>query len=163
MLKVWSRSQALIALPSGESELAVVTKAVAETLGKRSLVLVCVSNMVGLCEPSRSTHFYLTFDWSNEWLSRWAFLPIATSASRPIDLLLAHSGSTSMQVCEDLIPAYVFPRASLTPFSGWLVHTSTHATPLLPNALFQAISSNGVTFCRPAASKFLVRDVRTFL
>ena len=38
MLKAWSRTQALIALSSGESELAAVTKAAAEALGIKSVL-----------------------------------------------------------------------------------------------------------------------------
>ena len=38
ILKAWSRTQALIALSSGESELAAVTKAAAEALGIQSVL-----------------------------------------------------------------------------------------------------------------------------
>ena len=38
LLKAWSRTQSLIALSSGESELAAVTKAAAEALGIQSVL-----------------------------------------------------------------------------------------------------------------------------
>ena len=40
LLKAWSRTQTLIALSSGESELAAVTKAAAEALGVQSVLSV---------------------------------------------------------------------------------------------------------------------------